>query len=154
VIFSDPGRELIDQVLENLLAFAAPPTAHVVNSHNVPFYMWDQVLRGSLARQLWHRYLYIVFVDPRIRPVWMFGPYDSVLGFLCLASSKLLSAYPTQSKMVIVDLQLLGWQGLSGLLVHRIVRVVYLYLVLLITHGWPPCKLPLLPYLYPSRFFH
>ena len=33
--------------------------------------------------------------------------------------------------MVIVNLQLLGWQSLSSLLVHRIVRIVYLYLVLL-----------------------
>jgi hypothetical protein len=56
--------------------------------------------------------------------------------------------------MVIVDLQLRGWQSFSSLLVHRIVRVVHLCLVLLITHGWPPCKLLLLPYLYPSRFSH
>ena len=84
----------------------------------------------------------------------MFAPCVSVLGCLCLASSKLLGAYPTQSKRLIVDLQLLGWQSLSSFLVHRIVRVVCLCLVLMITHGWLPCKLSLLPYLYPSRFFH
>jgi hypothetical protein len=55
---------------------------------------------------------------------------------------------------MLVDLQLRGWQSLGSLLVHRIVRIVYICLVLLITHGWPPCKLSLLPYLYPSRFFH
>ena len=84
----------------------------------------------------------------------MFALYDSVLGCLCLASRKLLGAYLTQSETVLVDLQLRGWQSLGSLLVHRIVRVVYLCLVLLIAHGWPPCKLSLLPYLYPSRFFH
>jgi hypothetical protein len=67
----------------------------------------------------------------------MFALYNSVLYCLCLASSKLLGVYPIQSKMVIVDLQLCGWQSLSSLLVHRIVRIVYLCLVLLITHGWP-----------------
>jgi hypothetical protein len=126
----------------------------MVNAHNVPFYLWDQVLRGSLARQPWHRYLCIVFVDPRIRPLWVFAPYDSVLGCLCLASRKVLGTYPTQSKMVIFDPQSRGWQSLSGLLTQRIVRAVYLCQVLLITHGWPPCKLSLLSYLYPSRFFH
>ncbi len=58
---------------------------------------------------------------------------------------------------MLVDLQLRGWQSLGSLLVHRIVRVIlviYLCLVLLITHGWSPCKLSLLPYLCPSRFFH
>jgi hypothetical protein len=87
----------------------------MVNAHNVPFYLWDQVLRGSLARQPWHRYLCIVFVDPRIRPLWVFAPYDSVLGCLCLASRKVLGTYPTQSKMVIFDPQSRGWQSLSGL---------------------------------------
>ena len=62
MIFSDPGGELIDQVLENLLAFAAPATAHAVNLHNVPSYLWDRVLKESLARQPWHQYLYIVFL--------------------------------------------------------------------------------------------
>ena len=38
---------------------------------------------------------------------------------------------------MLVDLQLRGWQSLGSLLVYRIVRVVYLCLVLLITHGWP-----------------
>jgi len=71
----------------------------------------------------------------------MFAPYDSVLGCLCLASKKPPGAYLTQSKMAMVDLQLRGWQSLSSLLVHRIGRVVYLCQVLLITHGWPPCKL-------------
>jgi len=67
----------------------------------------------------------------------MFALYDSVLSCLCLTSKKLLSAYPMQSEMVLVDLQLHGWQSLGSLLVHRIVRVVYLCLVLLITHNWP-----------------
>jgi hypothetical protein len=50
-ILSDPGGELVDKVLEDLLAFATPAAAHVVNSHNVPFYLWDQVLKESFARQ-------------------------------------------------------------------------------------------------------
>jgi hypothetical protein len=53
----------------------------------------------------------------------MFAPYKLVLGCHCLASRRLLSAYPTQSEMLIVDLQLRGWQSLGSLLVHRIVRV-------------------------------
>ncbi len=79
---------------------------------------------------------------------------DSVLGYVCLASIKLQGAYPTQAETVLVDFHLRSWQSFGSLLVYRIVRVVYLYLVLLITHGWPPCKLPLLLYLYSSRFFH
>ncbi len=54
LIFSDLSRELVDQVLENLLASATLAAAHAVNSHNVPFYLWDQVLRGSLPGQPWH----------------------------------------------------------------------------------------------------
>ncbi|PVH69311.1 hypothetical protein DL98DRAFT_176788 [Cadophora sp. DSE1049] len=58
LIFSDPGGGLVDQVLENFLAFAALATAYVLNSHNIPLYLWDRVLKESLARQLWHRYLF------------------------------------------------------------------------------------------------
>jgi hypothetical protein len=54
--------------------------------------------------------------------------------------------YPTQPETVLVDLQLRGWQSLGSLLVHRIVHFVYLCLLLLITQGWPPCKLSLLPF--------
>jgi len=56
----------------------------------------------------------------------MFAPYESVLGCLCLASRRLLGAYPTQSETVLVDLQLRGWQSLGSLLVLGIVRIVYL----------------------------
>ena len=87
--------------LKNLLAFTAPTTSHIMNSH--------QLLRGSLARQLSQRYLYIVFVDQRIRPVRILAPYDSILGCPYLVSSNQLGAYPTESKMVIVDLQWHGW---------------------------------------------
>jgi hypothetical protein len=48
-------------------------------------------------------------------PVWMFALYDLVLGGLCLESRKLLGAYPTKSNMVLVDIELRGWQGLVGL---------------------------------------
>jgi hypothetical protein len=80
----------------------------------------------------------------------MFPLYDSVLGCLCLASRKLPDSYPTQSKIVLVDLGdlgLHGWQSLSGFLdFHQ---------VLLITHNWLPellrhhhhLTLPMLPLL-------
>jgi hypothetical protein len=86
----------------------------------------------------------------------MFALYDSVLDSLCLVSRKLLGAYPTQSKMVIFDLQLGGWQSFGSFLAHRVVRVVCLCQVLLIIRSRPPeltllsCKLLLLLYPYPS----
>jgi hypothetical protein len=79
----------------------------------------------------------------------MLTPNDSVLGFLSLGFSKLSRAYPTQSKMAMVDLQFCGWQSLLG---HRVGRVPYVCLVLLMAFGWPPRKLPRLPYLDPSHF--
>jgi hypothetical protein len=82
----------------------------------------------------------------------MFAPL--VLGYFCLVSRMLLGVYPTQSETVLVDLQLFGWQSLGSLLIHRVVYIIYFYLVLLITHGWTPCKPSLLPYLSPSCFFH
>jgi hypothetical protein len=38
--------------------------------------------------------------------------------------------------MLIVDLQLRGWQGLGGLLVYRVIHAHDLYQVLLVTHSW------------------
>jgi hypothetical protein len=69
----------------------------------------------------------------------MFPLYDSVLGCPCLASSKWLGAYPTQTKTVLVgDLRLRGWQSLSSFLVFRVVRADDLDQVLLITYSWLP----------------
>jgi|SRR5450432_2579784 hypothetical protein len=93
----------------------------------------------------------------------MFPQYDSVLGCLCLASSKRLGAYPTQSKTVLVgDLGLRGWQSLGGFPIFRVVRVDDLDQVLLITltHSRLPelfllcCKLFLLLHRYGSPFYH
>ena len=55
----------------------------------------------------------------------MFPPHDSILGCPCLASSKRLGAYPTQSKTVLDpgDLGLRDGQSLGAFLVFRAVRV-------------------------------
>ena len=63
----------------------------------------------------------------------MFRPHDSVLGCHFLASSKRLGAYPTRSKIVLVDivnLGLCGRQSLGDFNVLRVVRVADLYQVL------------------------
>ena len=67
----------------------------------------------------------------------MFALYDSILGFLYVASSELPGADPTKSKIVLVDLQLRGWQSLRGFLVYNIVGVNH-YKVLLITYKGSP----------------
>jgi hypothetical protein len=85
--------------------------------------------------------IYVVFIKPKIRLVWIFPLYSSVLDCLCLASSKPLGLYRTQSKALLVDigdLRLCGWQNIDAFLIFRVVRVDDLCEVLLITHSWLP----------------
>lgn len=68
MIFGNPGRDLIDQVLKDCPALTAPARAHAVSLYNGPLHLLGKVFGGAFAKRLQYEHPHIVFADPGFRP--------------------------------------------------------------------------------------